>query len=68
MVLILAREIIDEFDKFLVIRQNLLYQIFLPVIANVVLATVLSIFYLSKFSNANSSIFSFITSFVLYGK
>ena len=51
MVQIFEEEIIDEFDKFLVINQNLPYQIFYYVVkANVVPATVSSIFYLLKFS------------------
>ena len=39
------KENIDEIDKFSMICQKSLYQIFLLAIANVMQATVLSIFY-----------------------
>ena len=47
----------DEIVKSIVIHQNFPYQIFPLAIANVELATVLSIFYLSIFLNTNLSIF-----------
>ena len=47
----MTRENIDEISKFLVIHQNVPYQIFLLAIANVMLGTDLSIFYFSNFSH-----------------
>ena len=60
------KENIDKIDKFLWFYQTFPYQILLPAIANVVLATILSIFNLSIFSQCYISLVKICTTAAVY--